>query len=244
MVPGAFGRIGIIQPTPGVMIEYEWPRWLPDEVLFPVMRVPLREASAEGYREVADLVPGAAKQLASAGATLVAYACTIGSLFAGAEAEDRLIAAMEQESGLPALSLGATSVKALRKVSNLRPAVLSPYSVETNRWLESYLLERGLTIAGFIPTPVNIVTVGNLPSAEISALAITGLAALPDATGLWIPCTAIRTLEAIRPIELASGLPAISGSQALLWHALKCLGLDHDVKGLGSLFAPDSIARL
>lgn len=218
------------------MLEYEWPRWLPDEVLFPVMRVAMSEASAAGYRGVVAQVPAAARELAKAGASVVAFACTVGSLFEGAAREAALVEAMAHASGLPALSLGETSIAALRAVGATRLAVLTPYSDEVNGWVAAYLAEHGIAVSGFVATPVDIVTVGNLPADEIAGIAIAAMARMPDAEALWIPCTAIRTLDAIVAIEAATGRPAIGASQALLWRALAILGLADAGRPCGRLF--------
>ena len=225
----------MIQPSPGVMLEYEWPRWLPREVLFPVMRVPLRDVSAAGYAEVAKLAPAAATELVRAGCAVIAYACTLGSVFAGAQAEEQMLAAIEAASDRPALSLGKTSVAAFRQLGITRPALLTPYSDVANGWLCAYLAEHGITPAGVIPTPVDIVTVGNLSPQEVAALALAGLAELPHADGLWIPCTAIQTIAAISGIEKKGGRPVVSGSQALLWDALRAIGQSAPIAGAGRL---------
>lgn len=235
-LPGWRGRIGIVQPSPGVMLEYEWPRWLPDEVLFPVARVAMSSATAAGYREVVAQAPGAARELVRAGAGVVAFACTIGSLFEGAMAERKLVDRMVEAAGVPALSLGSTSFEALRRVGASRVALLTPYSDEVNGWVAAYVAECGLEIAGFIATPVDIVTVGNLPAEEIAEIAAAGMARLPDADALWIPCTAIRTLDAITAVEERTARPVVSASQALLWRSLELLGLAGHGRPCGRLF--------
>jgi maleate isomerase len=204
--PGARGRIGVIQPAPGVMIEHEWPRWIPDDVLFPVARVRLTGPTAQGYEAVAVAAPEAARDLVTAGAGVIAYACTIGSLFAGVAAEAELITAM------------------------------TPYTPETNDLVERYIVDQGFAVAGFIPMPVSIVTVGELAPAEVAALAVEGMRGLPTADALWIPCTAIQTMAMIAITEGIVGRPVISGTQALLWHALDVLGVADPVRGAGRLF--------
>jgi maleate isomerase len=220
--PGLLGRIGIIQPTPGIMLEYEWPRWLPEEVLFPVMRVAMKSATTEGYRDVVAQAPEAARQLAIAGANVAAFACTIGSLIEGPPAEEAMLAAMAEAAGIPALSLGTSSVAALRQIRAKRVAIMTPYPDDTDALVERYLRASGFDVAGFIKTPVDIATVGDLADEEIVALASDALTVI-DADALWIPCTAIRTLGAIEAIERVSGVAAISASQALLWRGLEML---------------------
>ncbi|WP_404479961.1 hypothetical protein [Novosphingobium sp. BL-52-GroH] len=234
--PGARGRIGVIQPAPGVMLEHEWPRWMPPEILFPVGRIRMTAATAQGYAAMAREAPEMARDLAFAGAGVIAYACTIGSLFAGAEAEQALIANLAEASGRPAISLAATCMAALRTVGAGNLAIMTPYSQETNGWVADYVRGQGFGVAGFLTTPVGIVEVGSMLPDEITAFAIAGMERLPDADALWIPCTAIQTMDAIAAIEAATGRPVVSGTQALLWDALRLLGIDDPIRGAGRLF--------
>ncbi|MFM6829414.1 MAG: hypothetical protein ACKOVA_03600 [Novosphingobium sp.] len=235
--PGARGRIGIIQPAPGVMLEHEWPRWLPPEVLFPVGRIRMPGATSAAYAQMAAAAPEMARDLAFAGAGVIAYACTIGSLFAGAQAErDLLTALSEAAGGKPAIGLAATCASALRAVGGRRLAIMTPYSSETNGWVADYAEAEGFAVDSFLTTPVGIVEVGNIQPPEIAAFAIAAMAQRPDADALWIPCTAIQTMDAIATIEAVTGRPVISGTQALMWHALRILGVDDPIRGAGRLF--------
>jgi maleate isomerase len=234
--PGARGRIGVIQPAPGVMLEHEWPHWLPDGLLFPVARVRLSGGDVDDFERLAAAAPEAARDLASAGANVVAYACTLGSLYAGRAAEDRLVAELAQASGKPALALGSACTDALRKLGAKRLAIMTPYGDAQNAWVEAYIRSQGFAIAGFVATPMGIATVGDMSPADVSALAIESLAALPEADALWLPCTAMQTMAAIETIEAATARPVVSGSQALLWKSLATLGIADPIEGAVSLF--------
>ena len=218
------------------MIEHEWPQWVPPDILFPVGRIRLTSPTREGYRAAAAVAPTMARDLASAGADVIAYACTIGSLCDGASAEAALIESLAKASGKPVLSLAETSVAALRHVGARRLAIMTPYSAETNGWVADYVQAAGFAVAGFVPTPVDIFTVGDIHPREVAALAIAAMQALPDADALWIPCTAIQTMAAIADIESAICAPVVSGTQALLWQALRVLGIPDPVCGAGQLF--------
>jgi maleate isomerase len=218
------------------MIEHEWPAWLPQGLLFPVARVRLTGGGAADYAALAVAAPAAARDLASAGAGVVAYACTVGSLFAGATAEMQLIADLEAASGKRAIALASTCAAALHAVGATRLAILTPYGAETNGWVAAYARSQGFAVEGFLATPMGIATVGDMPPAAVAALALKGLAALPDADALWIPCTAVQTMAAIADIEARSNIPVVSGTQALLWHALRILGIADPVRGAGQLF--------
>ncbi|MEO7380001.1 MAG: aspartate/glutamate racemase family protein [Sphingomicrobium sp.] len=219
------------------MLEQEWPRFLPDDMLFPVARIRMCAATADGYAALAGAAPEAARDLATAGCDVIVYACAIGSLFAGPAAEAELVTALGAASGKPAIGLAEASVRALRQLGARQVAILTPYAPPTNRWVTDYLAATGFGSAGIISTPVDIITVGDLQPAEIADLAAAGLADYPGADALWIPCTAIQTLEAIAAIEERSGLPVVSGSQALLWASLRAIGVADPLPGAGRLLA-------
>lgn len=235
--PGHRGRIGIIQPAPGVMLEYEWPAHLPDEVLFPMARIRMTGATAADYDRIAGQAPDYAQDLASAGADVIGYACSVGSLHAGVEAERRLVADLARASRKPVVSIADSSMRALARLTARRIAILTPYGEETNALVASYAGEAGFQVAALWPTPVGIVTVGDLSAAEIAGIAIDALRRTKDAEALWIPCTAIRTLDAIDAIEQATGRPVVSGSQSLLWGALRAIGIDDRLPRAGRLLS-------
>lgn len=53
---------------------------------------------------------------------------------------------------------------------------------------------------------------------------------------IFISCTNFRAIEIIRKLEEETGKPVISSNQATLWYALRKLGLNDSIKGLGRLF--------
>lgn len=218
------------------MIEHEWPHWLPPDILFPVGRIRLTGPTREAYRAAAEAAPAMARDLATAGADVIAYACTIGSLCDGVRAEAALMEHLAAASGKPVLGLAETSVAALRQVGAQRLAIMTPYAAEANGWVADYIEAAGLAVAGFVPTPVDIFTVGDIHPREVAAIAIAGMRDLPDADALWIPCTAIQTMAAIADIEAVTGYPVISGTQALMWGALRIFGIADEIVGAGRLF--------
>jgi maleate isomerase len=217
------------------MLEHEWPAWLPPGVLFPIARVRLGGATAAHYTALAAAAPEAARDLAAAGCGVIAYACALGSLYAGVESEARLVSTLAA-AGPPAIALAETCIAALRTLGTTRLAVLTPYGDKANGWVAAYAESQGFTVEGVVSTTVGIATVGDLPPDAVAALALAGLAAHPRADALWIPCTAVQTIAAIAAIEAASGRPVVSGSQALLWRSLRLAGVDDPVGGAGRLF--------
>ena len=234
--PGHRGRIGVIQPAPGVLLEYEWPGHLPQGVMFPVARIRMHGASAADYMRIAEAAPDAAQDLVSAGADVVAYACSVGSLFAGAPWEQQLLDRLSQACGKPAISIADASARALQALGAERIAIMTPYNAQTNALVSGYARQRGFEVVAELGLPVGIAQISNLSAAEIAQLAIAAIADVPRAQALWIPCSAVRTLDAIAAIETATGRAVVSGSQALLWAALAAIAVK-DAVPCGALFS-------
>ena len=94
-----------------------------------------------------------------------------------------------------------------------------------------------MQVAGVSVTPETIMTVGEIPPEEVAALGVAAVNGASLADSLWIPCTAIQTMEAIAAIEDRSGKPVVSGSQALMWAALRGLGIMDPIPLAGRLLA-------
>ena len=58
---------------------------------------------------------------------------------------------------------------------------------------------------------------------------------IPEAQGLFISCTALRTSPVVEDIERALAKPVVTSNQALVWHALRLAGYEDSLPGLGRL---------
>ena len=57
----------------------------------------------------------------------------------------------------------------------------------------------------------------------------------PETEVLVILATDFRSFEILEALEQDTGRPAVSSNQALLWHALRTLGVGDRLPGLGRL---------
>ena len=51
------------------------------------------------------------------------------------------------------------------------------------------------------------------------------------------PCTAIRAVEAIEPIENDIDKPVVTSNQAMVWHTLRKLNVEERPQGYGRLMS-------
>jgi maleate isomerase len=215
--PGISGRLGVIQPAPGLMLEAEWARAMPPGVAFPVTRLTLHGATADDYADMAERAPEAAAILANAGADVIAYACGIGSLYRGPAHEralmDRLSAAA---GGIPVIGMAEAALGEIKRVGARRITLLTPYAAPVNALVRAYAEACGMTIAAVASLPVEsaIAAAGLRPEQTIAAAAASVAMAPTDL--LWIPCSNVRAFDLCDRITSELGCPCISSNRALL----------------------------
>ncbi len=164
----------------------------------------------------------------------IAYGCTSGTVAIGF---DRVAATIRsQRPGVAVTTPISGAEAALRALGVQRIAMLTPYVDEVNALVADYLEGRGLevtTLASFgLDTDIQMSTV---PTEAIERAVLdmdsTG------AEGVFICCTALRSVSTIAPLEQRLGLPVISSNQAMLWEMLRASGYSRPIQGYGRLMA-------
>ena len=165
---------------------------------------------------------------------VVCYACTSGSIVAG---EERVLS--ELASGAPSAkptSLITCVMSALRAVDARRIAVGTPYVDEINVQEEACLKAAGFEI-------VEIKGMGIENDSQMVRVTPSYLKEFAlsldhrDADAVFISCSALRTLDVIGEIEVASGKAAICSNQAMIWHTLRLAGVRDQFQGYGRLLS-------
>ena len=88
--------------------------------------------------------------------------------------------------------------------------------------------EKGLGIS-------ETVEIAKVSPATVYRLGKEALTKAPEADTLFISCGNLRTIEILSALEKDTGKPAISSNQALLWGALRMVGVREPIYGFGSL---------
>ena len=233
--PIANGAVGLIALATDQVCEHDLARILAlagvplyvSRVAFPAevaldtlagMRTGLRDAAAL-------LLPGARLDV-------IAYGCTSGSMVIG---EDIVFAQLrEARPGVECTTPPTAAMAAFAVLGMRRIAVLTPYIDAVNERVRSYLAGRGLDVVSFGSfhrrTDPEIASIVPESIAE-AAVALDR----PEIDGLFISCTALRTLPVIEALEEKLGKPVVTSNQAMAWHALRLAGVQQPVEGTGRL---------
>ncbi len=179
-------------------------------------------------------IEDAAEELVPMGVASIVYGCTSASYIRGVGGDTDIADRINAATGLPATTTSGAAVAALRHVGVRSVSVLSPHVDELNERLYRFLSDssfevvhlRGLNKLGGIE---------EIPQDDIRELVLQ-LVDRPDADGVFISCTGMRTSAILDSLETATGKPIVSAMQATVWDVLLKAGLTPEMSGVGSLF--------
>jgi maleate isomerase len=227
------GRLGFVLLNSEETADDDIRNIVPDDVGVFYTRVPLADPVT-----VANLA-AVGDDLATASALLppemdaIAYVCTSGSIAFGEGPVAEALA--EPQPQAKTTSLVSCVVEAMHVLGMKRIVVGTPYLDEVNHMEADFLVGHGfdvLDIQGLelmtgremcYVTPEQIVEF----AVEIDR---------PDADGIFMSCSALRTVEVVEEIEQRTGKPVVGSNHALIWRMMRLAGIEDRMEGLGRLY--------
>lgn len=177
------------------------------------LELPRGEADARALDEMlgGDALEVASEQLAVAGATAIAFACTTGSLLHGPGFDVTLCRRITGHTGLPATTTATALLASLRELGATTVGVGTPYVDELNDREREFLEAAGHAVVAIrglgIARDVDIARVGH---EDLVTLA-DGVA-VDDAEAVFLSCTNLPTLPALAGLEARLGRPVLSSN--------------------------------
>ncbi len=229
-------RLGIIVPSLNVTIEPEFNAVAPEDVSIHATRLLLRSGTRKDLVDMADATENACRMLDSADVSAVLYACTTGSLIGGKKWEEKLEHRMKEATSVPVITTAGAVLDAFSTLGLRKIAVGTPYSKELNDAEVRFLEENGLEVT-------KIKGLGYTKGAPLHAeppettVKLARAVDSPEAEGIFLSCTDLKTMTVIQRIEEELGKPVVTSNAASLWRSLKALKRKGSVSGLGTLLA-------
>lgn len=180
------------------------------------------------------VIAEAATELVPRRVAAIGYACTSVSYVRGVEGAAEIARQVADATGLPATTTSTAMANALRSLGVGRVAVLSPHVDELNERLEAFLRDSGFEVARMVGLG-KISGIDEIPADEIEDLVVRE-ADHPDADGVFVSCTSMKTSPIIESAESAVGKPVVTANQATVWESLRMAGFPAETPGLGTLF--------
>ena len=227
------GRLGFILLSSEETADDDIRAIVPKDVGVFYTRVPLADpVNIANLAAVKDQLTGAAALLPQ-GLDAIAYVCTSGSIAAGEEVVARALS--RAQPAARTISLVTCVVDAMTFLGMKRIVVGTPYLDEVNRMEADFLVEQGFDVLDI----QGLCLAGRRAMAMVEPEDIVALAAdicREDADGIFLSCSALRSVEVIEAIEQRTGKPVVASNHALVWRMLRLIGVDDRMEGLGTLF--------
>ena len=179
----------------------------------------------------------AARRIAMAEPNVILFACTIGSFLSDEAQPVGLEEKMTRATGIPAVTTSTAVIEAIETLRLKNISLISPYP-EGMGHKEKAALER--RIAGLRVRSMQHMGIMSSFAKNLVPLALTERLAketiAPEADGLFISCTALRSMELIDPLEKDFQIPVVTSTQASLWACLQRCHI-RGPSGFGRLFS-------
>ena len=231
---GDKGRIGLIRPGITPSTEMDFHQHLPKGMALATAALPYGRVTLDGLSQMSDQVKEYAKMYRGFPFDILVFACTTGSMVGGPGFDKTLIQQMEEVSGIPSITTSTALMEAFSFLSLKKLAIVTPYSDALNKLEVEFL-----AAAGYETTDIKGLSIEDtavLPFVqpeEFYKLALEQDTSGADA--LFISCTGICAVDLIEPLEKIKGIPVLTSNQATIWYALRRMGYQDPLPGLGIL---------
>lgn len=230
-------RIGLICPSTNTSIEPEFHMMAPDGIGLHVARAYQDGPQAPAlYKQIAENVAIASRDLGSAQVDVIAFGCTSCTYFTPPE-EMRAVMT-ENAGGAPAVLTSDAVIVALRAVGAVSVALATPRTDFVNKRETEWLGEQGFDVVSVEglqlgATAEERANIGRVAPKEALDLGLR--VDRSDADAVFISCTNLPSLTIVESLEADLGKPVITSNQATFWHCLRTLGLRDRIRGFGQL---------
>ena len=232
-------RIGVLVPSTNTTCEGDFQLVAPRDVTVHGHRLWLTNdhADEESLEKMNGEIEAGARYLATANVDVIAYGCTTGSFYKGADSDKEVVELIQRAAGVPVAVTSPSVVEALRSFGANKISVATPYPAWNNEKLRAYFEGQGFEVLNVESEPW-AAQAGNQGINDQDPEVIVEFApraCLPEADALLCSCTAWRSLEVVEELERRTGKPVVTSNQATIWSSFQLAGIDQPMPGFGSL---------
>ena len=129
------------------------------------------------------------------------------------------------------------AIAAFRHLKAKRVSIFSPYPTEVNYPLYQQLFTEGFNVPTIAALRIEKDTDITKVSFESMLEGAKRILTQAPTDALFMSCTNLRALEHIEEIEAEVGVPIVTSTQAMFWHAMTLVGKQPKLEGFGQLLA-------
>ena len=233
-------KFGVMVVCRNTILEPEFYRMAPEGVTFHFDRIGIVPgAEGESPEEVERRLKGYTEEavacmrnFAKMPLDAIAFACTGASFAEGPESDQKLIKRLGEIAPIPITTTSTAVIEALKAMEMKKVVVVTPYIRELNEKEKLFLEGHGITVLRIESIPNVTVKSDVLPQ---TAYRLARQIDTAEATGVFISCATLQSLEIIDTLETDLKKPVISSNQATFWKLMKMAGIRPSIKGYGRL---------
>jgi maleate cis-trans isomerase len=233
---GHRARIGYTSPPSATEVfPYEFYKIVPDGVSLVVHTLPLVERNDEEVDRSYEASLRAAKIMARAGVDVLCFGGLPINVSRGFDNVDVLIAETEKEVGIPIITSASAQREAFKTLGCRRVGIVHPYDDDHDERHMQYMREFGLDPAGCARVYAKFIELGQVPDERAPALGREVKEKYPDIDTVYYSCPHWAMIGAIDPLERELGVTVVQPIQAIIWQALRRVGVKDAIPGYGRL---------
>jgi maleate isomerase len=234
---GHRARIGYTSPPLTTEIfPYEFYRLVPAGVTLVVTSLAIVERSKAEVDQSYDISMKAAREMAAAGVDIVVLGGVPINLSRGRDNAEALIRDLEAEFGVKIATSASSQSAAARALGCKKVVVAQPYEASETARISSYALHFGCEVLGATGWGSAFNQIGRIPRKAALEMGRELMRRHPDADSILLPSPHWPTIGAIEPLEQEFGVNVMTALQAIVWHALRSVGVNDRIEGYGRLF--------
>ena len=229
-------RIGLVALSTDFTIEQDYRRIchnIPIDIF--VNRIPFdNPMTHENYLKMIDRLPTIAENiLPGQKLNTVAYGCTSGTVAIG---EEKITSQIHKSKpGVYVTTPITAAIRAFKKLSIQKVAILTPYPKLVNKTVYQYLKDKQIEIDTFSGFNID----NDTDVAKIDPLHLIKTIKeinYSDVDAVFVSCTALRIVEVLQQVEDFIKKPVISSNQAIIWDSIRSVNINSNINGYGKLF--------
>src|SRR5262245_57209006 len=230
-------RIGYTSPPLTTEIfPYEFYKLVPDGVSLVVTSLAITVRSKEEIDKSYDLSIQATREMAAAGCDIIVLGGVPINVSRGHANAEQLITDMEAELGVKVSTSSSAQARAAKLLGARKVVVAHPYEEKDTERIAGYSRHFGCEMLGAMGWGNPFNQIGRTPRNAALVMGRKLMRAHPDADTILFPSPHWPTLEAIDVLEREFGVNVMSALQAIVWDALRRVGIDDRIEGAGRLF--------
>ncbi len=231
---GRRGRVGLISPSRGDTLIYEFCKMAPDGVMPVPASLGVQHLTREHLDAVLDRYEAAVREMVYEECDVINLGGTPPVTSGQPGVEERLLARARAVADV--FTHVQAEVEAMRAAGMSRAAVVAPYTHDLTAKFQAYFRTKGINVVGVKSLGIERnVDIAKLPVDASYRLAVEAYREHPEADGVHLTCPRWATVVNLDRLEQDLGIPVTSSSQAVAFAAFRRLDIRDRITGFGSL---------